>query len=96
MSTFFYNFIHSILKISTYSILHVKLPVSEVLMSHKTILLAVFCFVFLTLFFYIIKNKPDYLVLLGIRSLFSYVLIQFVNYLCTVAHLSVLDRKSVV
>ena len=59
-------------------------------MSHKTILLAVFCFIFLTLFFYIIKNKPDYLVLLGIRSLLSYVLIQFVNYLCTAAHLSVL------
>ena len=59
-------------------------------MSHKTILLAVFCLVVLTLFFYIIKNKPDYLVLLGIRSLLSYVLIQFVNYLCTAAHLSVL------
>jgi len=59
-------------------------------MNHKSILLAFFCFVIFALFIYIIKNKPDYLVLLGIRSLFSYVLIQLINYLCTAAQLSVL------
>ncbi len=59
-------------------------------MGHKELLLIIFSLTFLIALFHTIKNKPDYLVLLGIRGLFSYVLIQFINYLCTVAHLSVL------
>ncbi len=59
-------------------------------MNHKTILLSVFCLVLLVTFFHIIKNRPDYLVIVGIRGLFSYLLIQFIQLLCTRAHLPAL------
>lgn len=58
-------------------------------MNHQTILIAIFSISFLALLFYTIKNKPAYLVIIGIRSLFSYVLIQFINYVCAAAQLSV-------
>lgn len=59
-------------------------------MTHKTILLAVFCFVLLIIFLSIIKNRPDYLVLIGIRGLLSYLLIQFIQFLCIHAQLPLL------
>jgi len=59
-------------------------------MDHKTIFLALFLILFLASFLYIIKNRPDYLVILGIRGLLSSFLIQFINYLCTFLHLPVL------
>lgn len=59
-------------------------------MSHQAILLAIFLFVCLLLLFYIIKNRPDYLVLVGIRGLLSYILIQFIRVLCVSAQTPVL------
>lgn len=56
-------------------------------MNHQTIIL---CIVGIALFFTLfqfIKNKPQYLVLLGIRGLFTMLFIQFVNYLCSVVSL---------
>lgn len=57
-------------------------------MSHKTILLIILSAASLISLCYIIKNKPDYLVLLGIRGLLSFLIIQFINYLCSAAQLS--------
>lgn len=59
-------------------------------MSQTTIFLILLIVIAFFSLFYIIKNKPDYLVLLGIRGLISYFLIQFVNYLCAAAKLSVI------
>jgi inhibitor of the pro-sigma K processing machinery len=58
-------------------------------MSHKAILLLIF---FCTLTFAtvkIIKNKPGYLLLLGIRGLFTLFFLHFVNYLCATANLAI-------
>ena len=52
-------------------------------MSHKTILALIFIAAITYTFFKIIKNKPEYLLLLGIRGLFSIFFIHFINYLCT-------------
>lgn len=57
-------------------------------MEHQMIILSI---VFACLFFaliYIIKNKPQYLVLLGIRGFLSMFFIQFINYLCETANLA--------
>jgi len=59
-------------------------------MSHRLILLSIFGIVFFLVFLHAIKNRPDYLVLLGIRGLLSYVLIQLINYMCSAAHLPAL------
>jgi inhibitor of the pro-sigma K processing machinery len=59
-------------------------------MSHTTILLIIFLLALFTLLLYTIKNRPDYLVLFGIRGLLSSFLIQFINYLCTLWQLPLL------
>lgn len=59
-------------------------------MNHKTLLLAVFFLVFLITLLHIIKNRPDYLVLVGIRGLLSYFMIQLIQFLCIRAHLPAL------
>ena len=59
-------------------------------MNHQTILFSIFFATLLILFFYILKNRPDYLVLIGIRGLLSYFFIQFVRILCTWTQLPVL------
>lgn len=55
-------------------------------MSHKTILALILIAAITYTFLKIIKNKPQYLLLLGIRSLFSMFFIHFINYLCTANH----------
>ena len=57
-------------------------------MSQKAILAFIFLAAIAYTFFKVIKNKPEYLLLLGIRGLFSLFFIHFVNYLCTANHLS--------
>lgn len=59
-------------------------------MNQKTVFLILLALVLFCIFISIIKNKPDYLVLLGIRGLLSYILIQFLKFLCSAAHTSVL------
>lgn len=51
-------------------------------MSHKIIFLLLFSIALIISFSKLIKNKPEYLVLLGIRGLFSLFFIHFINYLC--------------
>lgn len=51
-------------------------------MAQKTIFLVIFFLFSLISFSKLIKNKPEYLVLLGIRGLFSLFFIHFINYLC--------------
>ena len=58
-------------------------------MRHETIFIVLSCLVLFFLFFHIIKNRPDYLVLLGIRGLLSYIMIQFVNFACQTASLPI-------
>lgn len=55
-------------------------------MSHKTILALILIASITYSFLKIIKNKPEYLLLLGIRGLFSMFFIHFINYLCTANH----------
>ena len=64
-------------------------------MDHKTILLIIFAAALLFAACQIIKNKPQYLVLLGIRGLLTHFFIQFLNYICTAASLSVLVLPNV-
>lgn len=59
-------------------------------MDHKTILLILFGLVLLIFLCSLIKNRPEHLILLGVRSLLSYILIQFINFVCNTAHLPVL------
>ena len=56
-------------------------------MTHKIIILCNVGAALLFTLFHLIKNKPQYLVLLGIRGLFSFVFIQFINYLSGLAQL---------
>lgn len=56
-------------------------------MSHQIIILIIVaCSLFFALF-HCIKNKPQYLVLLGIRGLFTMLFIQFINYICSISNL---------
>lgn len=55
-------------------------------MSHKAILALILIAVVTCIFVTTIKNKPEYLLLLGIRGLFSIFFIHFINYLCTANH----------
>ena len=64
-------------------------------MSHKIIILGIVGAALLFTLFYLIKNKPQYLVLLGIRGLLSLLFIQFINYLSGLAHLPSLIQANV-
>lgn len=57
-------------------------------MGHKIILALIFLGFFTFCLFKVIKNKPEYLLLLGIRGLFSLLFIQFINYLCSLNQIS--------
>lgn len=57
-------------------------------MSHKAIIALIMITCFTVAIVKIIKNKPEYLLLLGIRGLFTMVFIHFLNYLCTAASLA--------
>ncbi len=59
-------------------------------MSHQIILLTILSSAFLLAAIKLIKNRPQYLILLGIRGLLSCFFIQFINYVCSNANLSVL------
>lgn len=56
-------------------------------MNHQIIILCIVGIALFLTLFQLIKNKPQYLVLLGIRGLFTMLFIQFVNYLCSVISL---------
>ena len=56
-------------------------------MTHKIIILCIVGAALLFTLFHLIKNKPQYLVLLGIRGLFYFFFIQFINYLSGLAQL---------
>ncbi len=57
-------------------------------MIHKVIIIAILTLCFLFALLQMIKNKPQYLVLLGIRGFFCMILIQIINALCEIFHLS--------
>lgn len=59
-------------------------------MTHQTILLVILTAALFFTFCQIIQNKPQYLVLLGIRGLFAHVFIQLIHGICQAANLSVL------
>lgn len=59
-------------------------------MTHKIIIFAIVALFLLAALFQLIKNKPQYLVLLGIRGFFSVILIHVINYLCEISKLSTL------
>lgn len=63
-------------------------------MSHKAILALIFITAISYTFLKVIKNKPEYLLLLGIRGLFSMFFIHFINYLCTVNHFMTIIRAN--
>lgn len=57
-------------------------------MSHKAILALILITTLTFTIIKVIKNKPEYFLLLGIRGLFSMFFIHIVNYLCTTASLA--------
>lgn len=57
-------------------------------MSHQAILILILAAVFTYTIVRVIKNKPEYLLLLGIRGLFTVFFIHLLNYLCTAASLA--------
>lgn len=57
-------------------------------MTHKLIILIILTFFFLFALLQMIKNKPQYLVLLGIRGFLCMILIQIINALCEIFHLT--------
>lgn len=59
-------------------------------MTHKIILFTIVAAAFFFALCQIIKNKPQYLVLLGIRGLFAHFFIQLINNICAAADLSLL------
>ncbi|MDO4556819.1 MAG: pro-sigmaK processing inhibitor BofA family protein [Lachnospiraceae bacterium] len=52
-------------------------------MSHKAVLAIIFLTISAYTLYKIIKNKPEYLLLLGVRGLFSIFFLHFINYICT-------------
>lgn len=64
-------------------------------MKHQIIILCIIGAALLFTLFQLIKNKPQYLVLLGIRGLFSMFFIQFINYLSDLARLPSIIQPNV-
>ncbi len=57
-------------------------------MNHKHIIIFFISIALIFCLIHLIKNRPQYLLLLGIRGLLCTCLIRFVNYLCTLSGLS--------
>lgn len=59
-------------------------------MTHQTIILFIIALALLITLIQLIKKKPQYLVLLGIRGFLTIFFIHFVNFLCGAAKLTTL------